>query len=256
MPPKKTLQAAKVAGKNGFSLISDKTFRNLYADLLRCKMLDERLRIEPSYEQWSGREACTAGVAACLHSGDSIIPTPRSLLAGYLQHGSLRFMRVSAPTPIQQLAAAVSDAMRHKVESRGNVAVVFAGSSKPKRMRESFARAAKQSLPVFYVLQSDAPFAGDYGNIPLIRVDGSDAVAIYRVAHESIKRAREGLGPTIMECVAWSDEKEPKDPFKKLEEYLVDKKLFRKHWSQQLEKKYEGPLNEAVKGFRTERIGN
>lgn len=144
--------------------------------------------------------------------------------------------------------------VRHKLESRGNVTIVFAGSGEPARMRELFSRAARQSLPIFYVLQSDAPFIGDYGHIAVIRVDGSDAVAIYRVAHESIKRAREGLGPTIMECVVLPDEKEPKDPFKKLEVYLVGKRLFRKHWSQQLKNKYEEPLNEAVKGFRTHRI--
>jgi TPP-dependent pyruvate/acetoin dehydrogenase alpha subunit len=36
--------------------------------------------------------------------------------------------------------------------------------------------------------------------VPAISVDGNDAVAIYRVASESISRARQGRGPTLIDC--------------------------------------------------------
>jgi len=39
--------------------------------------------------------------------------------------------------------------------------------------------------------------------LPRIAVDGHDAVASYRVAHEAIERARRDRGPTLMECTAF-----------------------------------------------------
>ena len=41
--------------------------------------------------------------------------------------------------------------------------------------------------------------ARDYG-FPGIIVDGSDVVAVWRVAQESIHRARNGAGPTLIDC--------------------------------------------------------
>lgn len=254
MPPKKTLQVAKVAGKNGFSLISDETFRKLYADLLQCRMLDERLRIEPGYEQWSGREACTAGVVTCLRSGDSVALTPRGLLAGYLLNNVIANGRNAAIAPAAQLAAATADATRHRLEGLGNISVVFAKASESGRLRAAFASAAKGRLPVLYVLEGSAPLVKMYSTVPVIRVDFGDAVAVYRVAHESIARARDGGGPTIIECVAWTAGGEPRDPLKKLERYLAGKRLFKQNWKQQLQKKYEVILNESIMSLKSEVI--
>ncbi len=77
----------------------------------------------------------------------------------------------------------------------------------------------------------------------MIRVDGSDAVALYRVAHESITRAREGGGATIMECVADVD---APDPLAMLEGYLAGKELFRNAWRRRLEKQNANALDQAV----------
>jgi TPP-dependent pyruvate/acetoin dehydrogenase alpha subunit len=242
----KTTHAARVAGKNGFSLISDEKFRELYTALLRCSLLDNRLQTGPSYERWTGREAGTAGVATCLRAGDSVTPTPQGLLAGYLQNGSLTPMRRPAPGAVTQLAAATGEGLRHKLEKLGCIAAVFACAGEPDRMREIFATASHHSLPVFYVFESGVSLADVCGNIPVIRVDGSDAVAVYRVAHESITRARDGGGPTIMECATWHCDGEPQDPLARLEHYLAGKKLFRKDWKQRLEKKYGRAVDKAV----------
>jgi TPP-dependent pyruvate/acetoin dehydrogenase alpha subunit len=243
----KTTQSASVAGKNGFSLISDEKFREIYGALLQCRMLDDRLRINAGYERWAGREAGAAGVIACLRSSDSITLTPRSLLASYLHEGSLALVRRGTSTATRQLAAATGDALRHKLENLGNIAVVFTSVEEPNRAREVFAAAAHQSLPVLYVLEGSAPLAEISGNLPVIRVDGCDAVAVYRVAHESIARAREGGGPTVMECAAWPGDTSPQDPLAKLERYLAEKKLFRQDWKQRLEKKYSQTLDEVIR---------
>jgi TPP-dependent pyruvate/acetoin dehydrogenase alpha subunit len=240
-----TAHSARVAGKKGFSLISDEKFRELYAALLLCIVLDERLPASSGYKRWTGREAASAGVVACLHAGDSVTATARGVLAGYLHNGSLFPARGAGAASRTGLAAATGDALRHKVENMGNVAVLFADEGEPGRMRETLARAAAQSLPVFYILNSGGRLAEVCGNVPVIRVDGSDAVAVYRVAHESITRARHGGGPTIMECAAWPDDRAP-DPLLKLERYLAGRKLFTNHWKRRLERKYAESLDQAL----------
>jgi len=255
MTGKKTIQSsARVAGKNGFSLITDDTFRELYAALLKCRMLDERLRTSTSYEQWAGREAASAGVVTCLRPGDSVALTPCGLLAGYLLKNAIAHGHNAAIAPAAQLAPAIADASRHGFEGLGNISVMFAKASEAGRLRDTFASTATQCLPVLYVLDGSAPFVKMYGTVPVIRVDSCDAVAVYRVAHESIARARDGGGPTIIECVAWDANGEPQDPLKKLEQYLAGKRLFKQNWKQDLQKKYEVLLNESMMRLKSEVI--
>ncbi|UUZ82067.1 thiamine pyrophosphate-dependent dehydrogenase E1 component subunit alpha [Paenibacillus sp. P26] len=40
-------------------------------------------------------------------------------------------------------------------------------------------------------------------NIPGVRVDGKDVLAVYRAAEEAVQRARRGEGPTLIECVTY-----------------------------------------------------
>lgn len=233
-----TAPAARVAGKKGFSLISDDKFRELYGALLMCRMVDERRPSNIRLETWRGREAASAGTVACLRPGDSVIASPRAALAEYLHK-----KRVTCPnglSSVAQLAAATGEALRHKLEKKGHVAVVFA-SGEPEYMREVFAAASANSLPVFYVFESDPLLTKVSGAIPVIRVDACDTVAVYRVAHESIARARDCGGPTIMECATWL-ESGATDPLIKLENYLADKKLFHKSWKKRLQAQYAKSL--------------
>jgi TPP-dependent pyruvate/acetoin dehydrogenase alpha subunit len=70
----------------------------------------------------------------------------------------------------------------------------------------------------------------DFGEVPIIPVDGSDVVAVYRVATESIAHARKGNGPTLIDCVAYRLEGQRRakreDPLGKMETYLAGKGLF------------------------------
>ena len=64
--------------------------------------------------------------------------------------------------------------------------------------------ARKHKLPVVYVIErskNSAPNSKyELEGVPRIVVDGGDAVAVYRVCQEAVRRAREGVGPTIVEC--------------------------------------------------------
>lgn len=245
MTGKQTQPSPALAGKRGFSLISDETFRQLYAALLQCELLDQRLRSAQGYEPWTGREAASAAVSTCLRRGDSITPTPRGLLASYLHSGALALTGAS-PSPAKQLAAANQQAIRHKRDGNNSVAAVFAAVAPPSALSKIFAAAAARSLPVLYILDGATPPAEACHGIPIIRVDASDAVALYRVACESITRAREGGGPTILECATWPPDPQPADPLRKLEQYLAQKKLYRPHWKHSLEKKFSAALDEAI----------
>lgn len=247
MPHNKTTHAARVAGKNGFSLISDEKFRQMYATLLQCTLLDSQLRAHEGYTPWTGCCAGTAGVVLCLRADDSITATPRGALAGYLHYGSLD-LRTDDPasSPASHLAAATGQALRHKLENRGGVAVVFAGIPEPEAMRRIFTAAERESLPVLYVLEGGTPSPELCGDIPVMRVDAADSVAAYRVAFESVLRAREGGGPTIVECAPWPAGPET-DPLTRLEDYLTAKKLFRRDWKNRLEEKYRNAIFEAVR---------
>lgn len=243
----KSAESARVAGKKGFSLITDEKFKELYALLLQCEMLDERLLAGSACERWRGDEAATAGVAACLRRGDSITPTPRGVLAGYLQHGTINPQACAAGNAMEHLASAAGDALRQKLEKLGHVAVVYTSiMDAPDRAGEILAVAAKLSLPVVCVTDGGTPDENCRAIPPVIRVDGADAVAVYRVAYESITRARDGGGPTIIECTTWPLKDEAADPLLKLEQYLTGKKLFRKDWKKRLEQRYRNALDAAV----------
>lgn len=249
MPGKQPTHALSVSGRGRCPLISDEKFRQLYSALVQCKVLDQQMQTNSGYERWSGREAATAGVVACLRSGDSVAPTPYGMLAVHLRRPALipinrTGVSNSHLTPEEPLTEAVVDALRHKLEKRGRIAVVFVTAAHADRLCDIFATAAKESLPFFCVADGSIQRA----ETPVIRVDASDAVAVYRVAHESIKRAREGGGPTIMECAEWPEANGSLDPLEKLERYLIQKKIFRADWRQQVEEKYGNSSNDVLIG--------
>jgi hypothetical protein len=250
MTATKTTHSPSVAGKKGFSLISNEKFRQLYAALLQCEMLDQRLRALPQspsgYEPRTGCKASSAAIATCLRRGDTVIPTPHGLLANYLHSGSLASAEKSR-TPQGQLAAANEDALAHKLKKRGSITAVFAAAPQPALMREVFTPAAKQSLPILYIFEAGKTSPAELSHgIPVIRVEASDTVAAYRVAYESISRAREGGGPTIIECAPWPGDPESSNPLLKLENYLAARKLFRPHWKRTLETKFSAAFEKTM----------
>jgi TPP-dependent pyruvate/acetoin dehydrogenase alpha subunit len=77
--------------------------------------------------------------------------------------------------------------------------------------------------------------------VPGIPVDAGDAVALYRVAQESLGRTRGGDGPVLIECVAYrtpgSGVDAAGDPLEQMKEFLLGRKVCTKAW---LERAGEG----------------
>jgi TPP-dependent pyruvate/acetoin dehydrogenase alpha subunit len=59
--------------------------------------------------------------------------------------------------------------------------------------------AASTPLSVAYKIENIAERAAAYG-MPGVVVDGNDVEAVYQVAGQAIARARQGQGPTLIEC--------------------------------------------------------
>ena len=113
---------------------------------------------------------------------------------------------------------AVGAAFTCKTRQAGNVAATFFGdgASNEGSFHEAANMAALFKLPIVLVCENNgygeytpqanhqaivdvADRAPGYG-MPGVVVDGMDAVAVYEAAGEAIQRARDGHGPTLIEC--------------------------------------------------------
>ncbi|NLC73269.1 MAG: thiamine pyrophosphate-dependent dehydrogenase E1 component subunit alpha [Ruminococcaceae bacterium] len=105
-----------------------------------------------------------------------------------------------------------------KVKGTDQVCVCFFGdgSTNQGTFHESLNMASIWKLPIVFVCENnhygismsqdrhqaikDIADRGASYNIPGISVDGNDPLAVYEAASEAVRRAREGKGPTLLEC--------------------------------------------------------
>src|SRR5205085_6930028 len=107
--------------------------------------------------------------------------------------------------------------------------------------------------------QPSGPYVGaDPAFYPNIPVDGNDVVAVFRVTQEAIRRAREGHGPAVIECITSranttkqrtgkdaSARHTAQDPLIFMEQYLRSKNLWTDEWSQSMAATFRKELDEA-----------
>jgi pyruvate dehydrogenase E1 component alpha subunit len=102
--------------------------------------------------------------------------------------------------------------------------------------------------------------------MPGIRVDGNDVLGVYVAAKEAVDRAREGMGPTLVECVTYrlmmhttaddpkryrSDEEvkawKSKDPILRFQKYLLGKEILNTQHMEQMENEIQREIQSAIK---------
>jgi pyruvate dehydrogenase E1 component alpha subunit len=116
---------------------------------------------------------------------------------------------------------AVGAAYAQKYRGTDGVSVAFFGDGASNRgtFHEALNMAAALNLPVVFVCENNqfamsTPFAYHSKNtsisqraaaydMPGVRTDGNDPVAVRDAAAEAIARARDGGGPALLECVTW-----------------------------------------------------
>ena len=117
-----------------------------------------------------------------------------------------------------EIPIATGAAYTIKYKGTDQVAVSFMGDSATNEgtFHESLNMAAAWDLPCIYIIENnlygisvdirDVPNTPDLAvrakayDIPGVVVDGMDVTAVYEAAVKAVKRAREGKGPTLIEC--------------------------------------------------------
>lgn len=179
---------------------------------------------------------------------------------------------------------ATGAALSAKYRGTDQVAVAFFGdgASNQGTFHEAINLGSIWDLPVIYVCENNqyaestpitysarvkdiADRAVSYG-IPGVVVDGMDVIAVYEVAQAAIQRAREGKGPTLIECKTYRyeghemgdphnlyrpkeevDEWKKKDAILRLRKMLVSKKILTEKEVDKFEEDVKKQIEEAIK---------
>ena len=226
-------------------LISHARMRAMYRALVETRLLSKRGIFA------KGMEACWVGTAIDLHPGDLTSQSGGSaLLEHILRLGTREAARAAnasdlkktlrelnaektkgqafAGSVLERMLCAVGQAMAVRSAAAKGVVIAYVGADelKPAEWKRVFAAAAAD-LPLIFVCLPGKPIDLDKaaGTLPVIPVDAGDAVALYRVAQESIGRARAEGGVAIIECVAMGV-----DPVKMMAGQLVKKGICTQAW--------------------------
>jgi len=166
---------------------------------------------------------------------------------------------------------AVGIGLANRDTKDGAVVMLFSPAKEAagKHWRAAASFASKSALPLLFVVyeedvansksgkkrKRESPRTEDYG-FPVIPVDANDVVAMYRVAHESIHKARQGRGPTLIEAKVFrvGEDRGNKGPgdgksddgIVKMEEYLTGKGLYTAAWKRKLAEQFRKVLDAAI----------
>jgi pyruvate dehydrogenase E1 component alpha subunit len=190
-----------------FSIIPHTTLRALYASLLK----NAAVRNGASHggkraADWAAVEA--AGPAVCLDlKADDLVLLGKArerLRATAGLNGKL-----DARSAEERLPELIGKSLAYKTQKSGRVGVAFWLDADEQPWLDAMEIARAHGLPIVFVCpplskestRQLASFVSKPGTeLPSITTDGNDPVAVYRVAHESIERARRGRGATLIEC--------------------------------------------------------
>lgn len=180
-------------------------------------------------------EAPYVATAIDLHLGDLTLPSPSTALLAHIRalagtHSKTQLRRtVSAlklesngPTStLDQLLVAAGAALALKHAKSVVIAYLPQQSLSAADWKRLVAVAADLPLIVVSLSGPTRPIA----SIPVIPVDAGDVVALYRVAQESIGRARTLGGLVVIDCIPCRT-----DPIKLLAAQLIKKKICTPRW--------------------------
>lgn len=227
------------------------------------------MALQARYDFVPGHEAVAVGGAAALVPGDTIAASRRDLVAlvaagasprellkeSDICSCSARFMALSALSE-DPFNFGTGIALAHKLAKKQQVVIAFGCEDAPSPRTEALKFAGSQKLPIVYVLKNGAgaetAYAPDLkpvslltrdGGFPGVIVDGQDVVAVWRVAQESIHRARNGAGPTLIDCRMEA----ARDPLAHMEHYLRKRSLWDEAWRAEVAARISEELNASLR---------
>jgi pyruvate dehydrogenase E1 component alpha subunit len=232
-------------------LLPHRKLRELHALMLRCRELERKQK-----SRTSAREALLAATSIHLLPGDLLSASPADQTAASLapapKKPSTSGSLVAASSLHSRLALCAAAARGLQAAGTEGVVLAFAqaGVAEPE-WQAALEWAQRSQLPVLLVC-ADATAgarsrAGNRRNpaldfatlsrfakrlkLPVLTVDGEDAVAVYRVMQESVLRARPGGGPAVVWAVltplnrATPNLPRSSQPIARLEKYLAARKI-------------------------------
>lgn len=178
---------------------------------------------------------------------------------------------------------AVGAGLTAKTLRTGAVAVCFFGDGAANQgtFHESLNLAAIWKLPVVFVCENNlyaestpvwyacaaqniADRAAGY-NIPGVVVDGQDVFAVYEAMGEAVRRAREGKGPSLIECKTYrmfghfegdtqkykkAEDQEtimgPRDPIQLFRRYVLERGLLEETSLREIDRRVQDLIAEAI----------
>ena len=278
--PQRTADVLPANG-DGSSGSKKELLRQLYRSMLKCRMLGERAqRMVSSGDSTAdcdfaaGDEAIVAGAALELGTEDTVVASPHNLAARSVRgERPLAAARSSGERTTVATAGIFGSfdpfnlgtgiALAHRLENTRSVVVALsaAGASTPDHWREGMKLAGTRKLPIIYVLKCSSAFETGAENVPSLEeisfmargcgfpaviVDGHDAVAVWRVSQESIHRARNRGGPTLIECdVRFT---QYADPLAHMEHYMKKRDAWNDEWRREATEALEAELETATPG--------
>jgi TPP-dependent pyruvate/acetoin dehydrogenase alpha subunit len=237
------------------SVLNASKLKSLYAALLKCRLASDQILLTARDRPAGPRlreEAVLVGAAMQLKPGDCIVPSPQAPLAELVRgKSSLKtFVSAQAPTatihnPQLQIGMATGLALALKEQRRSHVTLALGKIDLllESGWAEALNFAAGHKLPLVFVIAHAT--ARNLRNqqrnnlVPAITVDGSDVVAVYRVMQESMRRARQGHGPTVIEARIGGA-----DPLAFMENYLRTRNLWSNVWKNRVGGEFKRELQE------------
>src|SRR5438045_3473828 len=180
------------ASPNGAPPIAAEKLKQIYATMLKCRTMEERIRVlfkqgrfGGNYYAAVGQEATEVGCAIDLRPTDTIAPSHRDFIANLIKGTPLKFMlsqiyaRKTSPdqgrsspahcgyaplniiTPASTIAAQLNIgtgvALAYKMQKKDDVVVAFSGegSTSLGSWHEAVNFAGVHNLPIVYVIQNN-----------------------------------------------------------------------------------------------------
>lgn len=246
---------------SGASPMNAERLKRLYASMLNCRFSQEEIRkCSAAHPLCAGLEAVIAGAAIHLTKEDLVAPNAEG-----------DFIQLAQGKALQEIIDALKDESGELGNSRGpaeelNVAAGMAFACKHLKKplvtlcvaradhdsefwRYAVSFCAGRKLPIVFIIarrseHTDVDLRSAAQQfLPAITVDGNDVVAVYRVAEESTRRARQGWGPSLIECRLEAG----KDPLLFMENYLRQRNLWSDAWKEELERSFPHKSHTSMK---------
>lgn len=202
-------------------LLPHRKLTELHALILRCRALDRALR---GKSKLPAREALLAASSIHLHPGDLVFAEPNDAVVASLAPPPRKSARRPKSAPVESaafnlphLAAAAAAAHSFNAKSKNFVLAYTHENAIEPKWSATLRFAQVNKLPLLFVVAGVHPhpklraaknkdaFTWDAVGrlcqklrLPLLPVDGEDAVALYRVFQESTLHARAGAAPAVI----------------------------------------------------------